>query len=242
MCPSCNNEPETALHTLVTCQFSRACWDKVGMSFMPDSNTSFLSWLDTVLNVYTGKDVRMKVMVCWALWKARNELVWDQKGREVTEIITSAATVLNQWSNAQDKNFDCFLGFITQEEGDEQWTLPTQDTIKLNTDAAIFEELNRYSFSLVARNHRGKIVDALAKCHQGTIRPEMAEIMGIREALSWVKTQPGKGFVVETDSLVAVQAIRSSAIKLSYLGRIIEDCKTLLGELKDKEVSLRFIR
>lgn len=45
---------------------------------------------------------------------------------------------------------------------------------------------------------------------------DMIEAMGIREALSWIKTRPGRDFVIEMDSLVFVQAIRSSSLKLSY--------------------------
>lgn len=70
----------------------------------------------------------------------------------------------------------------------------------------------------------------------------MAEAMGIREVLSWIKTQPWWSFMIKMDSLGSVQAIRSSSLKLSYLGRVIEDCKILLVELKDREVSLRFVR
>lgn len=66
------------------CPIARAYWDKAGMSVMTNVNTNFFNWLDIVLNVYKGKNARMKVMVCWALWKARNELVWNQKGREIT--------------------------------------------------------------------------------------------------------------------------------------------------------------
>lgn len=48
--------------------------------------------------------------------------------------------------------------------------------------------------------------------------------------------------IVETDSLVAVQAIRSNSSLLSYFGRVIEDCKRLLEELKGWKVALVFVK
>lgn len=55
----------------------------------------------------------------------------------------------------------------------------------------------------------------------------MAEIMGIREALSWVKRKSWNKVVIESDSLLADQAIRSSKVELSYLGRLVRECKDL---------------
>lgn len=66
--------------------------------------------------------------------------------------------------------------------------------------------------------------------------------MGIREALSWIKDKSLTNVIVETDCLVAIQAIRSSEQMLSYFGRIIERCKTLLRKLEDKGVILRFVK
>lgn len=230
------------MHILVTCSLAKSCWDVVGMNVISTEYQCFDEWLGAVLQMYKGKEARLKVTICWALWKARNEIVWNQKGGDYAEIISSANSMLNQWSSAQDKTFNRFLGLMTEEDGDEHWTLPTEDKVKLNTDAAIFVESNCYSFVLVARNHRGEVIDVVVKCKAGKVDPAMAEIMGIREALSWVKAQQGSGVTIETDSLVCVQAIRSSSVNLSYLGRMVEDCRNLLVELKDREVSLRFVR
>lgn len=48
--------------------------------------------------------------------------------------------------------------------------------------------------------------------------------------------------IIETDCFVAVQAIRSAAQLLSYFGRLIQQCKMLLEELKNKGVILRFVK
>lgn len=161
-------------------------------------------------------------MVCWELWKARNNLVWNQKGGEITEVVVSTTSVLNHWISVQDKTFDNFLGFMTQDDGAEHWKAPNVDKIKVNTDAAIFETSNCYSYSLVARNHNGELIEASTRCIQGKVSPEMAEVMGI--ILSWVRKQPGLRCEIETDSLLL---IKSSSVKLSYIGRLVKECKDL---------------
>ena len=116
------------------------------------------------------------------------------------------------------------------------------NTIKVKCDAAIFEGLNCYSFSFAARDHRREVVEARSKCRLGNIAPENAEAMGVREALSWLKVQQARDVLVETDCLVMVQAITSAAAPISYFGRLIQECKNLLADLKDRNVMVRFIK
>lgn len=100
--------------------------------------------------------------------------------------------------SAQDRSFDhCSLGFM-QQDGDEHWVLPT-DNKKVNRRCDIY--------AFVVRNHDGMLIEARSSCRPGHISPEIAEAMGIREALSWIKNQNERDVVVETDCLVAVQAI-----------------------------------
>lgn len=74
------------------------------------------------------------------------------------------------------------------------------------------------------------------------MNPLYAEAIGIREAPSWVKSKGWSTVLLETDSLAAVQAIRYSSINLSYLGRTIKECKTLLAFLKECNVTLNFVK
>lgn len=112
---------------------------------------------------------------------------------------------------------------------------------KVNTDPAIFQASNCYFFAFAARNHKGELLEARSSCKQGHINPECAETMGIQK-LSWVKDKGMTDVIIETDCFVAVQAIRSAAQLLSYFGRLIQQCKMLLEELKNKGVILRFVK
>ena len=116
---------------------------------------------------------------------------------------------------------------MTQADGKAKWERPPEGMIKINTDGALFEDSNTNSYSMIVRNHAGDLVESKASCRQGTVNPEMAELMGIREALSWLKDKDYAGAIVET-GLAMVQAIRSSTATLSYLGRVINECKSLL--------------
>lgn len=99
--------------------------------------------------------MKMIAMMCWALWKSRNELMWNNKGTSVDGVIDLANYVLNQWARAQDRNVVPTTAFLTENDGAAKWTKPTEGVIKINVDAAIFAELGTHGFACVARGNRG---------------------------------------------------------------------------------------
>ncbi|XP_074351790.1 uncharacterized protein LOC141690935 [Apium graveolens] len=110
-------------------------------------------------------------MGAWSIWKNRNEVIWQQKGRESKDIVTSTIHVLNDWESAQDRSFDKSIGFITQADGDSHWQQPQMGTVKINNDAIMFKDSNSYSHVMVAHNHEGLMMEARSSCKQGKIHP-----------------------------------------------------------------------
>lgn len=157
-------------------------------------------------------------------------------------MVESAKLIFNQWKSAQDRSFDNSLGFMTQSDGKEYWECPTEGMVKINTDVATFTDSNRFSFSMLAHDHHGELLEAYASCRQGNMDPVIAEAIGIREALSWVKGKEWSEVVMETDCLTVVHAMRCSSTRLSYLGRVIDDCKLLLSQLHERNITLNFVK
>uniref|UniRef100_A0A803QH35 RNase H type-1 domain-containing protein n=1 Tax=Cannabis sativa TaxID=3483 RepID=A0A803QH35_CANSA len=71
---------------------------------------------------------------------------------------------------------------------------------------------------------------------QGVIQPVVAEALGVKEALSWIKEKGWIGVYVETDCLSVTQALRSATNMISLFGSIINDCKAILSELSNDSV------
>uniref|UniRef100_A0A803QMV6 RNase H type-1 domain-containing protein n=1 Tax=Cannabis sativa TaxID=3483 RepID=A0A803QMV6_CANSA len=89
-------------------------------------------------------------------------------------------------------------------------------------------------------NSNGELISVFAGVKIGRVSPELAEAMGIREALSWLKDHEYTRAEVETDSLVCVEAIRSTTSFTSSFELIVEDCKTILKSLIN--VSIFFVK
>lgn len=147
------------------------------------------------------------------------------------EVVKSARLVLGQWKKAQTHRYDSLLGINDLTEASEHWIKPEVNKTKVNIDATIFQQEGYFGFGGVARDHDGRVVDVLAGCKAWRVDVEMAEVIGIREVLTWIKDKQWSGVWVESDCLVAVQAIKGSCKMLSTFGLIVEDCRFLLSEL-----------
>lgn len=52
-------------------------------------------------------------LICWALWRARNEWVWNHKRPSSYYVLFEASKVLEQWIRAQDRNEVPAAKFLT---------------------------------------------------------------------------------------------------------------------------------
>uniref|UniRef100_A0A803P367 RNase H type-1 domain-containing protein n=1 Tax=Cannabis sativa TaxID=3483 RepID=A0A803P367_CANSA len=95
----------------------------------------------------------------------------------------------------------------------------------------------RFGFGCVARNPVGHLLEAISDSRIGMVLPEIAEIIGMMEALSWIKRKGWEDVIIETDSSMVVQALNSSVHMSSYFGLLVEDCRLILSTLKNVLIS-----
>lgn len=174
ICPVCNLVVETTFHALVTCPITVLCCQHMAYTFDERTDMSLEQWIDKVLQHNRRNVVNKVFMVAWAIWNNMNDIVWKQKGKESIEIVASDIQVLKNWESAQDKSFDNSFGFITQTDDDVYRKQPTVGKVKVNTDATLFEYANLYNYAMVARDHEGKMLEAMSTCRQGCLNPELA--------------------------------------------------------------------
>ncbi|XP_062114086.1 uncharacterized protein LOC133825112 [Humulus lupulus] len=235
----CHSARELTSHCLVECPIARACWDRTGIGVINQVHGTFAEWLETLFQTLDDDQLKIVAMICWALWRVRNDSVWKGKCARVNMVCNLAHSTLVQWTRAQDKFEVPTAAFLTSDDGAEKWIKPTPGVIKINVDAALSTEASTYSFACVARDDQGHFIEAITCCRQGVVSPKMAEAMGVREALSWLKKKYWSHVVIETDCLTVIQSLRSSISMDSYFGGIISDCKQLM---EDKNISIVFVK
>lgn len=108
------------------------------------------------------------------------------------------------------------------------WQCPPMGTIKINVDGAFRAAGGLGGFSLVARDHSGGFLG----CKMGRFRwvstPLHAELLALREGLSFAAKWPGLRICLENDAQGMINFVLNRGVDLSPLGCLIEDCKELL--------------
>lgn len=185
-CPVLEGENETIFHSLVSCPFASQCWWQVQAGIVINVGDNFETWLKRTLNSCSGSKGCEVAMLCWAIWKARNDKVWRKSKFQVNNVCTSALQYLIQWRSVQSKSFTAISQ--TYREGDcaNVWVKSKGDTIKVTVDGA-FTEHSTFGIGVVARKSDGELVQAFSKIFQEDVAPELSETIAIRDALSWLK-------------------------------------------------------
>uniref|UniRef100_A0A803P1Q1 RNase H type-1 domain-containing protein n=1 Tax=Cannabis sativa TaxID=3483 RepID=A0A803P1Q1_CANSA len=142
-------------------------------------------------------------------YSARNDLIWNVKEVKFQNIIVFAKTYLDNWKKAQKSDMDASQVELQLGDGKEHWTLPKENSIKINVNAALFEGGHSYDLGLVARDAKCILIEGCTIFSHGKVEPTLAKAIGVREALSWVKVLNVQQMKVETDFLCVVQALHS---------------------------------
>lgn len=127
------------------------------------------------------------------------------------------------------------MGYMTHDGGDEHWHPPIFNSIKVNVDAAIFEESDQYSYATVIKNHAGELIEARSRYLIGHPNPDIAEAIGIREALSWVKEANHCGCLADT--LTGLKAVEANLC--FYAVCLANFWKRLIGPSEARKKSYR---
>ncbi|XP_074359806.1 uncharacterized protein LOC141699902 [Apium graveolens] len=215
--PVCHEEAESVFHSLVQCKAATLGWQIHNPNISTNETMEFAEWLDRNLSGQPTQATAKIITLCWSIWRARNDLWTAAQGRYTGAPLRSPIAG------------DCAI----------YWAKPQQDEVKINADAAVFDNQGSGT-GLVVRNHASHMLSAKTTCFSEVMNPTLAEALAIKEALSWAKEWTENTITIESDCLVVIQLIRSATSLRSRLGKVIMECRTLVRELNN--VRLYFIK
>ncbi|KAL8100316.1 hypothetical protein AgCh_032534 [Apium graveolens] len=166
-----------------------------------------------------------------------NEEFWElQQGTmSAFGVKASAINLLHEWREAQ-----VLVGGGNQNvvAGVRVWVKPPFGWVNVNVDAAIFQ--NGYiGVGCVMRDTSGQFLGARCMRIEGAWRPQEAEAIGLREALSWVKEKNITCCVFETDSKNLADACNGIPGE-AYFGTIVSYCISIMKHIDQVLVSFAY--
>lgn len=233
-CPMCNTDEEHLFHVFFDCEFASQCWQYAGLSFNFWEVEDVSTWLLNKLATDNSDQIITIAMVLWAIWFFRNKRVWEEKRVTPGFAVDWGLKQLHDWKQAVSQVQNLQQGHTTANNRENaKWVRPVQGKFKVNVDAGIAEGSNCFTIGMLLRDHTGFFLEGRTMKLNRTVSVMEAETTGIEEALLWITSRNITNICIESDSLLAVQAINGTGEFHSEVGHSINICRSILASRSD---------
>lgn len=236
ICPVCERDVEHLLHVFFDCSFASQCWQKT--NFDPDvlNVDSAPSWLLTKLCVEGDDNIISIAQALWGIWFARNKLVWEKSKLSPSVVMDISSKNIKEWQEAMERKRERCNGAKSrgvQPRKEIKWEAPQPGWLKLNVDASLVPGTGSFAVGMVARDESGLFVAGKTLKVRGEVNVMEAEAYGVLETLKWVQEKEYKNVVIESDSLLVIDAINRETRYQLEVGDLLQACREKLNNRSD---------
>ncbi|RYR45359.1 hypothetical protein Ahy_A07g031198 [Arachis hypogaea] len=161
-CSICQEQDETIEHAILLCPWTRAVWFGSSLQIVPTVYNvgSFEKWMMNTIDKIkseTGNEQDKFLCnlgcVCWCIWKARNQHIFQQTKINPQKAIIYSEQLAAEYLNAT-KDFNRDNKPIGGRIGESRriiWRPPPHNRAKVNTDVAFHSETGMAASAAVMR-------------------------------------------------------------------------------------------
>lgn len=146
----------------------------------------------------------------------------------------AATALLRDWRAAQA---EVTVRSLQGDQGNRTWMKPEVGWLKINTDAAVFQD-GSIGVGAVIRDSQGCFIGAGCCKVEGAWSSREAEAISMKEALSWIINRAYNQCVFETDLKSLVSACNGYPGE-AFFGTLVLDCVHLLKHINN--VPVKFV-
>ncbi|XP_074346278.1 uncharacterized protein LOC141685053 [Apium graveolens] len=188
LCSWCRGDAETDMHVLFYCDIARNTWIEAGLRSVLQQVTGediFQVFYDLFQNCSSTQCTQI-ILICWSLWTRRNKWVWERVNMSSFGIKAAATNLLTEWRKAQAEKL-CDVSHTRRPIVVSKWEKPQQNWVKINIDAALFEDIGYIGMGSIVRGTDVQFLLARSVRREGLVPPREVEALSLKEALSWLK-------------------------------------------------------
>ena len=230
-CEICQGQQEDVLHALYQCPKLEELW-----SLTPLWNHSSLkqktSFLDLIGSVFAeNRDLACFSMVVWALWNRRNNLRLRKAGGTLGQLFSQAKDRVKEFSLHNTTTT------LTMRRIPARWTPPGDEYYKVNFDGALFQADNCAGIGVVIRNGDGQVMASLSQNIPLPSTVIEVEALVARRALILAQETGFTRVVLEGDSQILINALKTGLHTLAHFRHIVQDIRYLAASFSDVRYS-----
>ncbi|GKV19300.1 hypothetical protein SLEP1_g29582 [Rubroshorea leprosula] len=234
-CPNCQGADETLMHLLFFCPQVEPIWfgSTLGLNPRQLGVFCFREWWryinDVAKQMGLPSLVEQCAIICWHIWKARNEKHFEQVNFNPHQILARISAMIQDYSSSMSKNL-LLTPSKARDNGKQQqssWVRPPMGFLKVNVDASFSSQTGWAALAMVGRDFKGEIRFGEFWLSMA-LSPLMAEAVALCKAAKYMENRGAQNVLFESDN----QAL------ITFL---LQPAKPIPWEIKSIILSLREI-
>uniref|UniRef100_A0A2N9FK76 Reverse transcriptase domain-containing protein n=1 Tax=Fagus sylvatica TaxID=28930 RepID=A0A2N9FK76_FAGSY len=239
--PWSEEEPETCDHVLWQCEFAQKVWSACSVSLPRgvDIRLSFLEVMECCLKGLKSPEVEIIFNTAWMLWRARNELLWEETQSTVDDICCRGVTVAMEFLENRMGDGDKFHQPQVVKQP-TSWSPPANGSYKVTIACHVQSGTPRRGVGILIRDHSGFVEVASGFVSQKYSEPLLLYSLAVFHALQLAyETGFRHSLVIEVPCRELVNLLQNGAFCLAQVGVLLDDIGAWLPFFEN--VSFSFI-
>ncbi|XP_018448326.2 uncharacterized protein LOC108819794 [Raphanus sativus] len=228
LCKRCN-EVETAMHTFFHCPYAQEVWHLIPLNRVVHLATdgtfkeAVVAFKRAVCLPPTGITSTILPWVCWTIWNARNQLLFEGKTISPADTATAGLRLAHEWTKAQDPA-RVRKGPIPQGKISMNLRMEDSSVTTCRTDAAWDVRSKRAGMAWILTDSTGTEINRGSTTQNWVKSPLIAEAMALRSALLSAETLGLTKLRCFSDNATLIRAITTDMQAKEIFG-IVRDIK-----------------
>ncbi|XP_028115033.1 uncharacterized protein LOC114312942 [Camellia sinensis] len=218
-CDYCDEAVETLMHCVKECDVAQQVWAASPLPFVTDIGVGydFYHWVVEVAKQVDEAGLGLFFALCWGLWFARNQAIFNNVKRVAPVIVQTVCTYLQDFCQVRAQ-----VQGLQVCPSPSRWRPPPVGVLKINFDAATFDALEAIGVGVIVREAHGTVLAAMSERLPHWVDADCAEAFAAASAIAFGAELGLHHIHLEGDSLSIIKALQCEDHLLSTFGHILQ--------------------
>ncbi len=222
-CVWCGDEAETEDHLLWKCEFAQRVWQECPVNFASrvHGDMSFTDFMDCCVVELGSLSLEITFCTAWAIWKARNELVWNNHITPVAELCQQAAGLALDFLESGSMSREA----VTPPNGlaELKWKPPGVLHHKLNFSCRTGSGDQQVGLGVLLRDSAGLVAASMWRQFRGEVGGVQVQAQALLMALEFAFSIGLRSLEVDIGNNELYGLLQKSGPCLAHMGVLIDD-------------------
>ncbi|XP_042993245.1 uncharacterized protein LOC122319281 [Carya illinoinensis] len=186
---------------------------------------SFAEKLGSIMESKETEELQIFAVTAWNIWKRRNEVVFQGHLTHPSSVARHSKQLVEDLHKLSMNK----KARVLKQQTNQAWEAPSQGKIKANWDASVDKASGKVGVGVVVRDWNSKVIATLRMEQELFPDPHMAEAYAALQAVMLCNSLGHRDVVLEGDSLLVVEGLKSQSNAPNYVGQIVADTKEILN-------------